>query len=59
MITCLFDYIGLQNVTTPKSGIYLNRMQGIDTDQLEDIRDDETYTTDDRDWETNKQVIIV
>ena len=47
MINCLFDYIGLQDVTTPTSGKYLNRLQGIDTNQLDLIRDNETYTIED------------
>lgn len=47
MINCLFDYIGLIDVTTPTSGKYLNRLQGIDTNQLDLIRNDETYTIED------------
>ena len=47
MINCLFDYIGLLDVTTSKSGTYLNRLQGIDTNQLDLIRNNETYNIED------------
>jgi hypothetical protein len=47
MISCLFDHIGLLDATTSKSGIYINRLQGISTQQMNDIRDDETYSIED------------
>ena len=47
MITSLFDYIGLLGVTTPQSGVYLNRLQGIETSQLDLIRKEETYDIED------------
>ena len=47
MISCLEDYIGLLNATTAKSGVYINRLPGIDSDQLNDIRDGETYDLED------------
>lgn len=47
MISCLFDYIGLLEITTPSSGVYLNRLQGIETSQLDAIRKEETYNIED------------
>jgi hypothetical protein len=48
MIDCLFDYIGLQGVTSPKSSVFINRLPGITTGQLEAIRDsDDTYSVED------------
>lgn len=47
MITCLFDYVGLNGVTTPNSGIFLNELPGIETTKLDEIRKDETYDIED------------
>jgi hypothetical protein len=46
MISCLTDYIGLEDVTTPKSGRYINELPGLDTDWFDEIRKSETYDID-------------
>lgn len=44
MISCLTNYIGLENVTdNPTSGRYINDLQGIETSQFELIRKEESY----------------
>jgi len=43
MIACLTDLIGIRNVsgfTTSTSGLYINDLEGITTDQLDKIKDD-------------------
>ena len=46
MISCLSNFIGIQGVTgydNPDSGVFVNGLQGISTDILDDIRQDEDY----------------
>ena len=46
MIDCLNNYIGVRDLepyTDPDSGYYINDLQGITTQQLEDISDDEDH----------------
>lgn len=57
MISCLNDWIGLLDVTTPGSGKYLNRLPGIDTRQLDTIRDAETYNIEDA-WDDIQNTAI-
>lgn len=47
MISCLVDYIGLEGVTnSPKSGRYVNELQGLETSQFELIMKEEAYDAD-------------
>lgn len=47
MISCLTNYIGLQDITdTPTSGRYINEMAGIDTAKFDLVRDSEWYDTE-------------
>lgn len=53
MISCLSNYIGIQNVAGyqwPESGIYVNGLPGITTDILEDVSNENDYTIQ-RAWE--------
>lgn len=54
MIDCLSNYIGVRGVTgyeDPDSGYYINDLQGITTEQLEDISDDEDHYEPRLAWE--------
>lgn len=44
MISCLENYIGLLDVTTPTSGRYVNELQGIDTTKFGLVRKEEEAT---------------
>ena len=46
MIDCLSNYIGVRGIASyedPDSGYYINDLQGITTDQLENIGDTEDH----------------
>ena len=48
MIDCLENYIGVRGIAgleDPDSGYYINDLQGITTQELEDISDDDQYET--------------